>query len=523
MKHFPLSALALACTVALTACGGGGGSSAPSVSSTNTSANSNTGTANSNVNIPSGSNQDAAAKAAAAAKDQAAIAAQKAAEEAKAKAEAEAAAAKAKAEAEAAAAKAKAEAEAAAAKAKAEAEAAAAKAKAEAEAAAAKAKAEAEKAAAEKAAAEKAAKEAEEAKKAAEEAAAKAKTEAEAAAAKKAAEEAEAAKKAAEEEAAKKAAEQAEAARKAAEAEAAAKKAAEEAAKKAEEEAAKNSGWNALFKTNGTIMFKGKEVPALKATEIGGGILKVDAQGNILSALDANSIATFKGTNSWEEIILDGHKLYLLDTASDKLYNIKSREIKATDFDASSRPNEFKGYIGSTGGGYGNTWEEFRWGLVQIGDKFYAFSQGKPASATSGGRYDSKTGQAHSAKFTYSGRAAYVRNGVIHHVVAGNDMLVEVDLTGEKKQIAVAIQPPKSDYDGNRPRELMVFGGDINGNTFEGTRNGIHSKGAFYDSTMKSVSGIFQGVEGVNKGVVGAFGASGREPVPASEPLKHIQ
>ncbi|MDO4998217.1 MAG: hypothetical protein Q4E16_06220 [Neisseria sp.] len=541
MKHFPLSALALACTVALTACGGGGGSSAPSVSSTNTSANSNTGAANSNVNIPSGSNQDAAAKAAAAAKDQAAIAAQKAAEEAKAKAEAEAAAAAKKAAEEAAA---KAEAERIAAEKKA-AEEAAAKAKAEADAAAQKAaeeaakKAEAERVAAEKAAqeaaakkaaeeaaaqkeaeeqaaAEKAAQEAEAARKAAEEAAAKAKTEAEAAAAKKAAEEAEAARKAAEEAAAQKAAEEA-AAKKAAEeaaaaAEAAAKKAAEEAAakakaeaeaeaaRKAAEEAAKNSSWNTLFAHTGTITFKGVSTPAMAPRQLGGGILSINHSTGAVSMKQATPTDTADTYAPYKEIMLDGHKLYLLEKFSDA--GVMSRSVTSKYFETAPT-EEVSGHIGSSALDSRETdWQDFRWGLVNIGNTSYAFAQGLPSSYMPGGS------TAYTAKFSYTGRAAYVRNNQTYRT---SDLLVEVDLTADKKQIAIGIGPNAEDKDGNRPRERMIFGGTINGNTFEGTQNGIQTKGGFYGNGAASVAGVFQGISGENQGVVGAFGASVRK------------
>ncbi|WGE43779.1 transferrin-binding protein-like solute binding protein [Actinobacillus equuli subsp. equuli] len=54
----------------------------------------------------------------------------------------------------------------------------------------------------------------------------------------------------------------------------------------------------------------------------------------------------------------------------------------------------------------------------------------------------------------------------------------------------------------------LTFGGNINNNTFEGTHNGIVTKGAFFGKRASDIGGIFYQTEGAEKGNNGVFGAT---------------
>ncbi|WGE79106.1 transferrin-binding protein-like solute binding protein [Actinobacillus equuli] len=227
-------------------------------------------------------------------------------------------------------------------------------------------------------------------------------------------------------------------------------------------------------------------------------------KGGILTINDAKAKAV--DGNEYTKITIDGYTVTLLPNYSSS--PIKSQKVSKNIISPELKET-VNGYIGSQEKSqYDSDWADFRWGLVQIGENISTFVQGKPVDIAK------STG-----KYVYQDvRAAYSRNAQIYSSISQKESSVEVDF--DNKTISIAIQPQGKDKIDYKPAELMIFNGKITGNTFEANGSGIESKGAFYTGVGSNVGGVFKGYEGVNKDVIGAFGASDRQK---TNNFKHLK
>lgn len=102
-------------------------------------------------------------------------------------------------------------------------------------------------------------------------------------------------------------------------------------------------------------------------------------------------------------------------------------------------------------------------------------------------------------KIEYAGSAIVGKDGKYEGLA--NAMKATADF--DNKKVAIEIER------GNK----LTFGGDMKGNTFEGTQNGIYTKGGFYGfinatSTNSNLGGMFSVIEGAEKGVNGVYGGA---------------
>lgn len=346
-----------------------------------------------------------------------------------------------------------------------------------------------------------------------------------AAADKAAADKAAADKAAADKAAADKAAADKAAADKAAADKAAADKAAEDAARKAAEDAKKttapagltpeavNAEIGKLFAAdaNGMLVSAGK----LEKQDGFGTTLEERFTAHVLT-LDtqaqtarAQAIADNAEGKDHKTFVLNGTKIVLLSSGSDKLKGeVALRPFEARDFyqpapaDSTdtpvAKPEAFNaanpGWVGSllaspygTETGLG-AYDSLRYGVYNDPEgKSHLFVFGAPASQS---RINAWV--ANQNVFNYTGSVIAGKDG--QYQGYANALTATADFGKQQVELTANVG------------DTLKFGGAIKGNGFEGTQNGIYTKGGFFGNY--NLGGHFNVIEGKNQGLNGVYGGS---------------
>ncbi|OSI16738.1 transferrin-binding protein-like solute binding protein [Neisseria dumasiana] len=196
-------------------------------------------------------------------------------------------------------------------------------------------------------------------------------------------------------------------------------------------------------------------------------------------------------TESFDVLTLNGTKILLFARVQDKFKEIAMRPLSAPDF-----PNkDFKGegLVGSIGDSYKDVFQNVRYGVYTVDGKSHLFVQGNPSPWLPG------------AKYSYEGSAVYGKDGKYSR--AQSSAIVDF----ANKTIDVTITPPS--ITGHADRSPLKFGGEIKGNTFSGTKNGIETRGGFFGSGGVDLGGIYHAHQGEHQGYNGAYGASNQQRI----------
>lgn len=214
--------------------------------------------------------------------------------------------------------------------------------------------------------------------------------------------------------------------------------------------------------------------------------LRRGTYGGTTLTIDNNSKTVSVSANKnekFEDFTLNGAKVLLLERVNDKLTYIPVRKLEADDFKSGFAPKDANnaGWIGSR---FGNQSElanfgELRYGVyTDANNKTHLFVHGNPASRVFSGEY--------------LGSAIIGKDGNYQGLPNAVRATVSNDLT-------------KLDVSINTGSGNLNFGGNITGNTFSGTQNGVETKGGFFG---EGLGGVFQVTEGTHKDKNGVFGAS---------------
>lgn len=189
--------------------------------------------------------------------------------------------------------------------------------------------------------------------------------------------------------------------------------------------------------------------------------------------------------NSLNSFKLDGNTtVNLTDLTSSRFY----RELKASDFSEGTFSGT--GFVGgnSAESSYSAKQSDVRYGVYTANGNSVLFVNGKPSGRVFAGRY--------------VGNAFYGKDGeykALKDAFTANVSLSDINNPTGKIDIAINV--------GNG--EILNFGGDVNGNTFEGNRGDAETKGGFYG--LGDIGGIFHVTkEGDQKGYNGVFGGSNK-------------
>lgn len=189
--------------------------------------------------------------------------------------------------------------------------------------------------------------------------------------------------------------------------------------------------------------------------------------------------------NSLNSFKLDGNTtVNLTDLTSSRFY----RELKASDFSEGTFSGA--GFVGgnSAESSYSAKQSDVRYGVYTANGNSVLFVNGKPSGRVFAGRY--------------VGNAFYGKDGeykALKDAFTANVSLSDINNPTGKIDIAINV--------GNG--EILNFGGDVNGNTFEGNRGDAETKGGFYG--LGDIGGIFHVTkEGDQKGYNGVFGGSNK-------------
>ncbi|WGE86998.1 transferrin-binding protein-like solute binding protein [Actinobacillus equuli subsp. haemolyticus] len=233
------------------------------------------------------------------------------------------------------------------------------------------------------------------------------------------------------------------------------------------------------------------------STEISGTILTV-AQN---SDFTAKKPETFEDLDS---IMVDGVKITLF-TAGDKLSNVAVGKLKQ------STENGGKLYVGSMADSYGtygsyqdpNSFKAMRYGAYTLNGQTHLFVQGflTPTQSTINVLGDTFYPMPKESTYKYSGFALYGKD----NQYAQLNSEVIADFSNKKLKVELK--------EAGAATAKATFGGEISGNTFSGTRDGIETKGAFYGSLARDVAGLFNDTKTGNNGV---FGASDKRAISTS-------
>lgn len=214
--------------------------------------------------------------------------------------------------------------------------------------------------------------------------------------------------------------------------------------------------------------------------------LRRGTYGGTTLTIDNNSKAVSVSANKnekFEDFTLNGAKVLLLERVNDKLKYVPVRKLEADDFKSGFAPKDANnaGWVGSR---FGNQSElanfgELRYGVyTDANNKTHLFVHGNPASRVFSGEY--------------LGSAIIGKDGNYQGLPNAVRATVSNDLT-------------KLDVSINTGSGSLNFGGNITGNTFSGTQNGVETKGGFFG---EGLGGVFQVTEGTHKDKNGVFGAS---------------
>ncbi|WGE68789.1 transferrin-binding protein-like solute binding protein [Actinobacillus equuli subsp. haemolyticus] len=233
------------------------------------------------------------------------------------------------------------------------------------------------------------------------------------------------------------------------------------------------------------------------STEISGTILTVAQNGDFT----AKKPETFEDLDS---IMVDGVKITLF-TAGDKLSNVAVGKLKQ------STENGGKLYVGSMADSYGtygsyqdpNSFKAMRYGAYTLNGQTHLFVQGflTPTQSTINVLGDTFYPMPKESTYKYSGFALYGKD----NQYAQLNSEVIADFSNKKLKVELK--------EAGAATAKATFGGEISGNTFSGTRDGIETKGAFYGSLARDVAGLFNDTKTGNNGV---FGASDKRAISSS-------
>ncbi|VEJ21809.1 transferrin-binding protein-like solute binding protein [Neisseria animaloris] len=236
----------------------------------------------------------------------------------------------------------------------------------------------------------------------------------------------------------------------------------------------------------GFVANDSKKAGFMKGKPVNGIMLSIDnASGAVTGQLPQ--------TESFDELMLNGTKILLLASSTDKLKEIAMRPLAERDFPNGGYKSEGKGWVGSTGDARQGYFENVRYGVYTVDGKSHLFVQGNPSTWLS------------RAKYSYSGDAVYGKDGVYNR--AKTSAIVDF----ANKTVDVTITPPR--VSGRADPSPLQFGGIIDGNTFSGTKNNIETKGGFFGPGGVDLGGVYNVKEGEHKGYNGAYGASNRQIV----------
>lgn len=223
----------------------------------------------------------------------------------------------------------------------------------------------------------------------------------------------------------------------------------------------------------------------------------------------ANSTATAQAVKNdpaehLDELIIDDRKIALL-TASDKLSGVAVDSLKTfTSKDLVDSSGSLQGAVGSQGkyGEWGQDYTAMRYGVATVNGVSHLFVQGylTPESSIANGRYPMPK----NSVYRYTGNALYGKDSNYQQLAS------EVIADFNHKKVKVALKDLASQT------EKLTFGGEINGNTFAGERNGVQAQGAFFGSQANDVGGVFYQLSGTEQGNNGVFGASNKRVMGGS-------
>lgn len=208
----------------------------------------------------------------------------------------------------------------------------------------------------------------------------------------------------------------------------------------------------------------------------------------------------------FESITINGMKILLLATPTDRLSITSLRPLEARDYRPVTPTNPETGNTetvslpqGAKGGFVGSinhedqniksAFNSMRFGVYTDENNIsHLFVHGKPKSATS--MRDEK-------KYNFTGSAVIGKGG--DYKALSNAVTAVVDFG--KKDVDINIKVDDT--------TTLNFGGNIKGNTFEGTRNGIVTRGGFFGNYQSTqLGGFYQVTEGAYKDHNGVYGAT---------------
>lgn len=249
-------------------------------------------------------------------------------------------------------------------------------------------------------------------------------------------------------------------------------------------------------KTNATPSIKTESKPVSakggfdaefsKALQKGFATMKRGTYTGVTLTIDNNEKTVTGVTNKnekFEDFTLNGAKILLLERVNDKLSYVPVRKLVEADFRSSFAPKDVSnaGWLGSRLGNQSElaSFGELRYGVyTDANNKTHLFVHGNPASRVFAGEY--------------LGSVIMGKDGVYQGLPNSVKATVSKDLT----KLNVSIDTGS---------DTLNFGGNIAGNTFSGTQNGVETKGGFFGDGL---GGIFQVTEGTHKDKNGVFGAA---------------
>lgn len=208
--------------------------------------------------------------------------------------------------------------------------------------------------------------------------------------------------------------------------------------------------------------------------------LESESEGEVVLSIEEGVKNGRSATDSLTTFKLDDDiEVHLTDLADNQI-----RALRASDFSQ----GVFSG-VGFVGGNSTKNEQQssIRYGVYTVDDKSILFVNGKPAE--------------HAFEGKYVGNAIYGKDGKYNMLKDAVTAIVSLtDRQSQTGKIDVAINVGGG--------EILNFGGDVLGNTFEGNRGDAETKGGFYGDGS-DMAGVFHVTkEGSQKGYNGVFGGS---------------
>lgn len=156
---------------------------------------------------------------------------------------------------------------------------------------------------------------------------------------------------------------------------------------------------------------------------------------------------------------------------------------------------------------FGNEFTQLRYGYVTVDGKTTLFVQGHATPLEgdlnspfnysdngAGNRAEGLRALTTDKNYVYRGSAFYGKDGSYKQI----DTKAVADFDNKKVRVELT----------ENGQNQLTFGGNIEGNGFAGTYNGVETKGAFYGTKGQDIGGVFYQTEGVQKDYHGVFGAT---------------